>query len=135
MKLQGFDTAIAALKKRQQTIKRVTDQVMQESAQEVLVRAKSKCRFTEIASELTLQYIDGAWQVSTQTPESAYVEFGTGLFAKRYVPSLPGSWQEMAWDFYINGKGRTPDYPYLYPAFREVTAHVMDTLAEAIENT
>ncbi|SEA59087.1 hypothetical protein SAMN05192529_13124 [Arachidicoccus rhizosphaerae] len=133
--LKGFDTVMRALQEKQNRIKAVTDQVMKESSQEILTRAKGKCQFPEVRRELTLQYIDGKWIVSTQTPESAYVEFGTGLFAKRYVPGLPGSWQQMAWNFYINGKGRTPSFPYLYPAYEEVTAHVMDTLAEAIEGT
>ena len=135
MQLKGFDTALAALKKKQKSIRAVTNQVLYESGQEILARARAKCEFPEIKSELTLQYINGAWVVSTKTPESAYVEFGTGLFAKRYVPGLPGSWQAMAWTFYINGKGRTPSYPYLYPAYQQVSAHVLDTIAEAIEAT
>lgn len=48
---------------------------------------------------------------------AAYVEFGTGPFAAKYVPVLPKEWQDLARTFYVNGKGRLPAHPFLYPAF------------------
>lgn len=48
---------------------------------------------------------------------AAYVEFGTGPLAAAYVPQLPKEWQDLALTFYVNGKGRLPAHPYLYPAF------------------
>ena len=48
---------------------------------------------------------------------AAYVEFGTGPFAAKYVKQLPIEWQKYALTFYVNGKGRLPAHPYLYPAF------------------
>lgn len=47
---------------------------------------------------------------------SAYLEFGTGIFAAAYVPSLPPDVQEFAMQFFVNGKGRIPPRPYLFPA-------------------
>lgn len=46
---------------------------------------------------------------------SAYIEFGTG----RYFPRYPGKekeWQNLAKDFYKNGKGWMYPSPYLYPS-------------------
>lgn len=136
MKLQGVNTVLSALKKRQETIKQVTKQVMRESANEILTRAKTNCKFPEFVAELSAQEEgENGWSVTTKSKESAYAEFGTGLYAKSYVPGLPESWQNMAWTFFVNGKGRTASYPFLYPAYQSVTAYVPDVLAEAIENT
>lgn len=45
-------------------------------------------------------------------PMGAYIEFGTGV----YVTVAP-EWRDMAWQFYVNGKGRLRAHPYMYPAF------------------
>lgn len=45
-------------------------------------------------------------------PMGAYIEFGTGAF----VVVAP-EWKEMAWKFYVNGKGTLRAHPYMYPAY------------------
>lgn len=47
---------------------------------------------------------------------AAYVEFGTGPYAAKYVPSLEPEWQAIAKEYYVNGQGRMPARPYLHPA-------------------
>ena len=47
-------------------------------------------------------------------PIGAYVEFGTGAKV-----DVPDEWKDLAWQFYVNGKGYLPPTPYLYPAFRK----------------
>ena len=50
-------------------------------------------------------------------PIAAYVEFGTGAFVE-----VPPEWKDMAWQFYVNGKGWMQPQPYLYPAWRSGSA-------------
>ncbi len=57
--------------------------------------------------------------VGASADYAAYVEFGTGRFAAKYVTRLPKEWKELAMSFYVNGKGRLPAHPYLYPAFNK----------------
>lgn len=47
---------------------------------------------------------------------SAYLEFGSGIFAAAYVPTLDPEIQAYAMQFFINGRGRIPPKPYLFPA-------------------
>lgn len=47
---------------------------------------------------------------------AAYIEFGTGPFAAKYVPSLEPEWQSIAKEYYVNGEGRVPAQPFLHPA-------------------
>lgn len=60
-------------------------------------------------------------------PYSAYVEFGTGQFAKEYVASLPDSWKEEAMKFFVNGEGHTQPHPFFYPA---VNQHLPELIPE-----
>lgn len=48
---------------------------------------------------------------------AAYIEFGTGVSAAGYVPTLPKEWQEVARTYYVNGKGTLIKQPFLLPAF------------------
>lgn len=50
---------------------------------------------------------------------AAYQEFGTGFHAADYVTTLPEDWQEYAKSFFVNGQGRIPAHPFLYPAFEQ----------------
>jgi hypothetical protein len=50
---------------------------------------------------------------------AAYIEFGTGPAAAKYVPSLEPEWQAIASAYYVNGKGRMPARPFLHPAVME----------------
>lgn len=68
--------------------------------------------------------------VGASADYAAYVEFGTGRFAAAYVPQLPPEWQALALTFYVNGKGRLPAHPFLYPAFNKAK----DKLLEDIKN-
>lgn len=47
-------------------------------------------------------------------PMGAYIEFGTGVFVK-----VAPEWKDLAWQFYVNGKGRLHAHPYLYPAYEK----------------
>lgn len=62
-------------------------------------------------------YADYTSRVTVASNYAAYVEFGTGEFAASYVPSLPVDIQEYAMQFFVNGKGRLPAHPFLFPAY------------------
>lgn len=48
---------------------------------------------------------------------AAYIEFGTGVSAAGYVPTLPTEFQQMARKYYINGRGTLLKQPFLLPAY------------------
>lgn len=56
------------------------------------------------------------YNIGSEVPYAAYVEFGTGPAASNYVPSLPPEWQEVARRKFINGLGKTGVQKFLYPA-------------------
>lgn len=48
---------------------------------------------------------------------AAYIEFGTGDYAKQYLSGKPEEMVQEAMKFYVSGKGRLEASPYLFPAF------------------
>ncbi|MCF2517128.1 hypothetical protein [Dyadobacter sp. CY351] len=48
---------------------------------------------------------------------AAYLEFGTGDAAARYVKTLPFEFEALAWQFYVNGKGTMREHPFLVPTY------------------
>lgn len=48
---------------------------------------------------------------------AAYLEFGTGRYAARYLSGKPSEMVAIARTFYVNGKGRMKEHPYLFPAY------------------
>lgn len=57
-----------------------------------------------------------AW-VYSDDELAAYVEFGTGVWARTYLSGKPVEMVREAIKFYINGKGTMFAQPYLFPAY------------------
>lgn len=63
----------------------------------------------------------------------AYIEFGTGEYAAATVGNYDQEWRKLAYSFYVNGQGRLPARPYLYPAFIKNTTGLIDRLRTKIK--
>ena len=61
-------------------------------------------------------------------PIGAYVEFGTGAKV-----DVPDEWKDLAWQFYVNGKGYLPPTTYLYPAFRKGRVQYENDLQDLLD--
>lgn len=57
-----------------------------------------------------------SYTLIANTRYAAYVEFGTGKYAKNYVAGLEEYWKKLARRYYKNGKGKTDKQPFLYPS-------------------
>lgn len=64
---------------------------------------------------------------------SAYVNFGTGDDASKYLPSLSIYWQDMARKYYIDGKGRIVHNPYFTNAVFKFEDQAISIVKKHIE--
>lgn len=64
---------------------------------------------------------------------AAWVEFGTGPYAKEYVATLPPEWQDEAMKFFISGKGKGHPYPYLFPAIMKNTPKLLEAIEKELQ--
>jgi hypothetical protein len=63
------------------------------------------------------------YTVSVNSVMGAYAEFGTGAFV-----DVPEGWKEIAWSYYVNGKGMIMPTPYFIPAFRAGKERILKDL-------
>lgn len=68
------------------------------------------------------------WRVGNNVMYAPYVEFGTGTFVQ-----VAPEWKDLAWEFYVNGKGMLRPHPYLYPAFQKARINYQKNIENALK--
>ena len=69
------------------------------------------------------------YTVSVNSVMGAYAEFGTGAYI-----SIPKGWEDIAWSYYVNGKGMIMPTPYFIPAFRKGKDRVKKDINKYLSN-
>jgi hypothetical protein len=131
IKVNGVNQTIAKINKfaERKIVKldKIMDQSLKTMATQANVNAPGDIKGTVKSDRIdTLNY-----DLGSPVPYAAYVEFGTGDDASKYVPKLPQEWQEVAWRKYVDGSGKTKEGPFLYPA---VNAGLPDMIKKMKEN-
>lgn len=70
-----------------------------------------------------------AWGVSVNSVMGAYAEFGTGAFV-----DVPNGWEDIAWSYYVNGKGLMMPQPFFIPAFKNAVDKLNERLRKVADN-
>ncbi len=88
-----------------------------------------------IFSEITNNGLTGIIGIDNSASELAiYIEFGTGTSAANYVPTLPTEFQEVAKQYYINGRGTLIKSPFLIPSFFQYSEEFKKELYTELTN-
>jgi len=69
------------------------------------------------------------WGIKVNVSYGAYVEFGTGTLVE-----VAEEWKDLAWEYYINGRGYMSPQPYLYPAYVAGRERYIQDLKDSIED-
>lgn len=118
--IEGFDKLQDKLdpERLADGIEMVLDEFAETTVREAKIRApKDNAGGAGIAGRINYDVGALSRQINVNVFYAAYVEFGTGPYAAEYLQKLGKEWQEYARQFYVNGEGRTPAQPFLYPAF------------------
>jgi len=67
-------------------------------------------------------------EVGFRNKYAAYVEFGTGTKVQ-----IPQGLEDYAMTFYVNGKGRLPARPFLFPPFFIISSFFLSDISERME--
>lgn len=132
-KIEGMRTFLSNLNKYKKEIEKDVDSSLSKASKEMASEAKANCALPSVASTIQQAKIENKYVVTTQGEHSAYLEFGTGNFAKSLLGPYPKDWKDMAMKFYINGLGRTPSQPYLYPAYQKNAGEAIMEIIEKVE--
>jgi len=133
IKISGVESTLATLKDKYNSLSQEVDREMAASTEQMATTAKSifpngnpqikgeTQLYAEIRASIRAEknrqfsYTLIAGKSDDDMP--AYIEFGTG----RYFPKYPGKekeWQELAKQYYKNGKGWMRPSPYFYPSVK-----------------
>ena len=69
------------------------------------------------------------YTVSVNSVMGAYAEFGTGAYI-----SVPKGWEDIAWSYYVNGKGIIMPTPYFIPAFKAGKKRILKDINKYLSN-
>lgn len=132
-KLEGMREFKSSLDRYAKLIEKDVYVSLEGAANDIASEARSLCTIPSIASGVSMQKVENRFIVTTSGVESAYLEFGTGNYAKALLGPYPKDWVDMARTFFINGMGRTPAKPYLYPAYQRNAGEAIIQIADKIE--
>ncbi|MDV4024650.1 hypothetical protein CMT52_09915 [Elizabethkingia anophelis] len=76
----------------------------------------------------TEKITDTFYRVTVSGTMGAYAEFGTGAYI-----DIPPGWENIAWSYYVNGKGIMLPQPYLYPAWIRGKKKYMENLKDMLK--
>lgn len=122
-KIEGLEEVIRRIEDYSKTMGDDIDEELSVGAQNIAQRARQDAPIGRtgalgnyIRASVTERYNK---QVEAFAPYSAYVEFGTGsrVFEAKSGFMFTPEMKEFAHEFYVNGKGRQPAQPFLFPAF------------------
>jgi hypothetical protein len=74
-----------------------------------------------------------SYTLGTNIEYAPYIEFGTGPYAKKYVPTLEREWQDYALTFKKSIPGNTYQSPYFYPSIRSWSIILLNNLSRILK--
>ena len=145
IRVNGLNKAIKELRKKGEQGERIVKEYLEDTATGIEIKAIQKAPSSIGGQILNIkQRIDKVvenrgltWKVGVQGSEDfdAYVEFGTGISAQQILsdPKYTAEIKALAMEFYKNGLGTLPGRPYLFPAWFEETANIVDDLKKELK--
>lgn len=114
--MRGLEKSIKGLDKK---ISEVIKSTLLEYATLIFREAMSNLGNSTIASTFHLEVSESGYRVTIYTDNeiAAYIEFGTGEFALNYLNGQPDEVKDEAIKFFVNGEGKMPAKPYLFPVY------------------
>jgi hypothetical protein len=145
IKVIGLDSAIKALRKKGKDAERAILDELEDTATNIELTAGNLAPKTLGGVDMLnlLQRINKepsnkgfTWTVGieSQNDFDAYAEFGTGLSAKEILsrPDYTTEIRALAWTFRKNLKGTLKGKPYMFPAYFQHTAQLVQRLKDEV---
>lgn len=135
--IKGFDSVMLNLKKLPKNIDKIVSSTLEEYIRKIYNEAMANIPSgsTGVRSSFNIEISKGGYLVSLYSDNelAAYIEFGTGRFAERYLSGKPQELRDEAIKFYVNGEGTLPARPYLFPAFYKYRDELIMTLERRLQ--
>lgn len=128
IKFEGLDQTIRELKNTVSDIEEKVDFAFSINVDAMATEAKNRVPVnkkkksgTRLRSSITKNTISKFnYELVAGVYYAPYIEFGTGKYAATYVKTIDPEWTKLALEFYVNGNGRIPAQPFLYPSYKRI---------------
>lgn len=123
IKFEGLDQTIKELKNTVSDIEEKVDFAFGINVDAMATEAKNRVPVDmgRLRSSITSNKVNKYnYELVAGVYYAPYIEFGTGKYAASYVKSIDPEWTKLAFQFYVNGKGRIPEKPFLYPSYKRI---------------
>lgn len=135
--VNGFRQIQATLRKVERNTEKVVKSTLLEFGKKIYQEAMSGLPegAKHLRGSFSVEKGDNGYRVTIFSNEemAAYVEFGTGFWAKTYLAGQPLEMKVEAIKFFVNGKGKMPARPYLFPAFYKYRDWLLPELDRRIQ--
>lgn len=135
IEIKGIQEAFNKVKNNFQKAKEHCDAEMGSEMEKIINTAKTyvPANMGQLRSSLKVEKLGPFYyEYGSNLDYAAYVEFGTGKWAARYVPSIDPEWQKLALTYKTSKPGILPENPYLYPATKIGEESLIKKLQETI---
>lgn len=137
MKLSGFAKLKKELNSLPNQVDLIIKSVLQEYGQKIFNDAMSKLPSgaSSIKGTYSIEYKNNGFVVNigTENEIAAYIEFGTGDFATSYLSGQTQEVKDDAIKFFVNGEGKMPAKPYLFPAYYKYKDQIAPEINKRIQ--
>lgn len=123
IKFEGLDQTIKELKNTVSDIEENVDFAFGINVDAMATEAKNRVPVDmgRLRSSITSNKISKYnYELVAGVYYAPYIEFGTGKYAATYVKTIDPEWTKLAFQYYVNGKGRIPEKPFLYPSYKRI---------------
>lgn len=137
--ITGMKAVLDRIEKYDKALKQDLVQVLDEGAVSISDRARASAPQgltgrlkASISADVSAPY---SKVISADIYYAAFVEFGTGsmVFDNDAGFSFTPEMKEFAKEFYVNGKGRMPAQPYMFPALEEGKRQIIERVKKLFD--
>jgi hypothetical protein len=135
-KITGIDSSLKKIKDNYKAATLEIDAEMAAISENIVTTAKQllPAQYGQLRSSIKARKNkDFAYTIGSNLYYSPYIEFGTGPWAKKYVPTLEKEWQDYALTFKKTHPGNSYQHPYLYPSFRSWSIILINNIKAIIK--
>ena len=135
-KLIGIDASLKKIKDNYNAATQEIDAEMAAISENIVTTSKQllPAQYGQLRASLKMKKNkDFAYTIGSNLYYAPYIEFGTGPYAKKYVPTIDKEWQDYALTFKKEVPGNSFQYPYLYPSFRSWSIILVNNIKAIIK--
>lgn len=131
IKVKGFATVKRLFRELENELPNEVEKELKKVADAILADAVNRVPVDKglLKASAFVEKTENGWTIGFSAKYAPYQEFGSGSLTE-----VPTGYESYAMEFYVDGSGRTPAQPFLFPAFLKQRDSIVDKLAQGLND-